>query len=82
MKFDNIKIEKVNREFMILDCCKAIGDLLWSNAQTIAQNRLSQDIYDGMDVELTAEDQEWIKKTIAGRFNFATCDAIAKAMEE
>lgn len=81
MTLKEVKIEKVNRELVTLDMSKAIGDMLWSNATNIHQNRLSQDIYDGVDIDLSAEDKKWIKDSLNGKLIYAYYEGVMKIVE-
>lgn len=81
MTLKEVKIEKVNRELVTLDMSKAIGDMLWSNATNIQQNRLSQDIYDGVDIDLSAEDKKWIKDSLNGKLIYAYYEGVMKIVE-
>lgn len=81
MTLKEVKIEKVNRELVTLDMSKVIGDMLWSNATNIQQNRLSQDIYDGVDIDLSAEDKKWIKDSLNGKLIYAYYEGVMKIVE-
>lgn len=81
MNFKKVTIELVNRQHSEINLSKIVGDVLWGSATTIAQNRLAQRIYDEEDVELKEEDKAWVLRSLSGKLNYATCDAVKKMLE-
>lgn len=66
--FSNVQIKDIEGNAMSVDISKELGNMMYLNAQDIAEADLGHDIYHHKEVELTKEQADMVKSYVEKGF--------------